>query len=341
VYTKIDKRPVVFLADDYVLKDNFDEIAEELERKGIQVVRGPKTSPGTKLVYRKEDYLSLFGNADVLMFSSRSICDQSVIKACSKARAIINPSIGMETVDIQSATEQGIIVGNGAILENVISVAEAAVCAVLMLAQQTLKSIRYSREKGGKPPIKQSWSTMLCGKTVGFIGFGRIARATAERLASFGVKMVAYSPSLTEKNVPAYVKSCTLEEVLVQSDYLGIYVVINEGTKNIINERTLRMMKSSAYLINIARGEAVDESALYNALKNGDLAGAALDTFQVEPLPMDSPLRTLENVILTPHMAGSTIDNYLGITKTAVENISRVLHGELPLYCKNLEISDI
>lgn len=338
MYAAMKKKPVVFLADDYVLQDNLAEIAEQLTDRGIQVIRGPKTYPGTKLTYRKEDYAELFGNADVLMFSSRSICDSSVIHACKQARAIINPSIGMETVDLEAAAAQGIILGNGAIPENVISVAEAAICAMLMLSQQTLKSIQYSKKYGGKPPIKSSWSTMLYGKTAGFIGFGKIARATAERLRPFGVRMLAYSPSLTADTSPDYVEACTLTQVLSQSDYIGLYVVINRSTRNMINEKTIRLMKPSAYLINIARGEAVDETALYHALKEGRLAGAALDTFQVEPLPMDSPLRTLDNVILTPHMAGATIDNYRGITGTAVKNIIRVLRGELPLYCKNPEI---
>jgi D-3-phosphoglycerate dehydrogenase len=152
--------------------------------------------------------------------------------------------------------------------------------------------------------------------------------------------MLAYSPTLTQEKAPGYVKVCTLEEVIRESDYLGLYVVINKETYNIINKKTLEMMKPTAYLINIARGEAVNEEDLYEALKNGVIAGAALDTYHLEPLPQDSKLRELKNVILTPHIAASTIEQYEGAVRNAVENITNVLEGKLPKYCKNPEIAN-
>lgn len=333
------KNPVVFLADDYMLRDNLEEIEEALIARGIRVIRGPETKKGIKLVYQPEDYERLFSEADVLMFTSRSVCDAQVIRACKKAKAIFVPTIGMETVDLEAATAHNIITGNGAIPENVISVAEFAIGSVLLLSQQMLKSIDAT--KGGrydKPVIKNSWSNMLCGRKVGFVGFGKIARAVAERLQFFGVEQLAYSPSLTQDKAPEYVRACSLERVLREADFVGIYVVINKSTFNMINKATLALMKPTAYLINIARGEAINEDDLYDALVSGKLAGAALDTYHIEPLPADSKLRRLDNVILTPHMAGATIDNYRGITKMAVENIMAALSEKLSLYCKNPQI---
>lgn len=333
------RSPVVFMIDDYVIFDNLDNLERELEDKGIKVIRGPKTVPGEKLRYTKEQYPSLFGNADVMIFNSRSVCDAGVIEAAPHLRAILTTSMGMETVDQTTATKRGVILANNAIPENYYSVAEAAICDMLMLSQQTMRSIQSLRN-GWKPPISESWSRMFYGQTVGFIGFGTIAKATAARLVPFGVKMIAYSPHLTRENAPSYVTPCSLEDVLSKSDFVGLYVSINDSTRDLINRETLAMMKKTAYLINIARGEAVNEADLYEALKAGTIAGAALDTFKREPLEKDSTLRLLDNVILTPHMAGSTYDNYKGITRSVYENVLRVLHGELPLHCKNPEIGE-
>lgn len=331
--------PVVFMIDDYVLFDNLNKLEALLTKRGIHVIRGPRTIPGEKLCYTKDQYSTLFENADVMIFNSRSVCDANVIQSAKHLRAIITTSMGMETVDQETATKRGIIVANNAILENYYSVAEAAICAMLMLSQQTMKSVLCVKEKGGwKPPISQSWSRMFYGQTVGFIGFGTIAKATAARLVPFGVKMIAYSPHLTKENAPDYVKPCSLEEVLQASDFVGLYVAINKSTYNMINKDTLSMMKRTAYLINISRGDAVNEMDLYEALQTGTIAGAALDTFKREPLEPESPLRTLSNVILTPHMAGSTYDNYESITRSVYDNVIRVLEGELPLHCRNPQI---
>ncbi len=335
------KAPVVFMLDDYVIFDNLNKLEKELTAQGVRVIRGPRTVPGEKLRYTPDQYPTLFQDADVMIFNSRSVCDAGVIKAAPHLRAIITTSMGMETVDAETATKRGVILANNAIPENYYSVAEAAICDMLMLSQQTLRSIESMKTPGSwKPPISQSWSRMFYGQTVGFIGFGTIAKATAARLVPFGVKMLAYSPHLTRENAPDYVTPCSLEEVLRNSDFVGLYVSINPSTYDLINKNTLSMMKKTAYLINIARGDAVNESDLYEALKHGTIAGAALDTFKREPLEDDSPLRTLNNVILTPHMAGSTYDNYVSITKSVYDNVMRVLRGELPLHCRNPQIGE-
>lgn len=334
------KNPVVFIADDYVLNDNFSEIEEILTKKGVQVIRGPKTIPGTKLEYAPEDYERLFSKAHVLMFSSRSICDKNVVAAAKNAIAFINPSCGMETVDLEEITQRGIIAGNGAIPQNVNSVAEASICAMLMLSQNTMKSINSVKSGNWKNSAKHSWSRMFSGSTVGIIGFGNIGKLAAERLQNFGVRILAYSPHLTKETAPSYVEVATLEQIYKESDFISLYVNINKDTYNMINKDTLAMMKPTAYIINTARGEAIEEDALYDALKNGKIAGAALDTYHIEPLPWDSKLRELDNVILTPHMAGATYDNYCGITEMAVKNIMKVLNGELPVYVKNGQIAE-
>ena len=334
------KNPTVFIADDYILGDTLRDLERELTERGIRVIRGPASHPGMRTVFDPADYGKLFGDAHVLMFNSRSVCDRQVVFACTNALAFINPTCGMETVDLEAVTRKGCIAGNGAIPENVNSVAEASVCAMLMLSHQTLRSIQSVKNGYEKPPAKESWSTMLCGKKVGLVGFGHIGMAAAERLRPFGVEILAASPHLTPETAPPYVRACALEELLRESDFVSLYVAINKSTYQMINAGTLAMMKPTAYLINTSRGDAVDEDALYEALRAKKLAGAALDTFHVEPLPLQSRLRTLDNVILTPHMAGATIDNFRAVNRMAVHNILAVLNGELPAYCKNPEIGD-
>ena len=139
------KNYTVFIADDYKIPEIMDEIAVRLEEKGIHVIRGPKTKKGKRLMYPNESLEELFGNADVAMFSSRSICDNRIIEMAPKLRGIVNPTIAVDTIDVKLATEKGILVGNGAIPENYIEMSEATVMLMLMLMYDPFKSMRLLR----------------------------------------------------------------------------------------------------------------------------------------------------------------------------------------------------
>jgi D-3-phosphoglycerate dehydrogenase len=218
--------------------------------------------------------------------------------------------------------------------------AEATVMLMLMLAynpkasQEVLQGLRPRP----KPAPEHAWGRMMMGRTVGLVGMGRIGRGVVERLSGFGVKILAFDPYVKQEAVPPGVTMVDLDRLLRSSDIVSLLVSITPESRGMIGDRQLRLMKPTAYLINTSRGEAVDESALYRALKEKRIAGAALDTFVVEPLPAASPLRTLDNVILTPHMVGHTQDVFASFPTAAVENITRILRGEPPLYCKNPEI---
>lgn len=332
----------VFICHDYILAETLDEIARLLLTHGVEVVRGPITSPGQKLTYRKEDFGRLFERAEVMTFSSRSVCPREVILAAPRLRGIVNPTIGVETVDIEACNELGIIVGHGATPQNFLIMAEATVLLMLTLMYQpnaTQEVLRGTRQRP-KPTEKDPWARMMLGRTIGLIGLGRIGRGVVERLSGFGVSILAYDPFANEDDLPDNVRLTTLETLLRESDIVSLHVNITGSTRAMISERELALMKQDAYLINTARGEAIDESALYRALRDKHIAGAALDNFIVEPLPQDSPLRTLDNVILTPHMIGHTRDVFASLPVAAVENITRILRGDPPLYCKNPEILD-
>jgi len=323
-----------------MLVEVLDEIESRLVKLGIEVVRGPQTVSGRKLDYPKERHAELFGRAEVMMFSSRSICSREIMLAAPRLRGIVNPTIGLETVDLAAANELGVIVGHGATPENFLGMAEATVMLILMLMYQpgATEDVLRGRRSRPKPTAKNAWARMLRGRTVGLIGLGRIARGVAERLSGFGVNLIAFDPFVGWGKAPAGVEMTDLDTLLRSSDVVAMLVSITPESRGMLGERELALMKPSAYLVNTSRGEAIDEGALYRALKEKRIAGAALDSFTVEPLPDDSPLRGLDNVILTPHMVGHTQDVFASFPPAAVENITRILSGEPPLYCKNPEI---
>jgi len=334
------KGRTVFIPQDFMLVDVFNEITQRLEARGIEVIRGPESRPGEKVSFPKESWDQWFSRAEVAMFSTRNICTREMMAYAPKLRGIVNPTIGLETVDTDAANELGIIVGHGATPENFLGMSEATVMLMLMLMYnpQATQAVMRGERARPKPNPTDMWARMMLGRTVGLVGLGRIAKGVVERLSGFGVNLLAYDPYVQQKDAPKGVLMTDLETLMRQSDIVGLFVSITAETKGMINERTLSLMKPTAYLVNTSRGEAIDEAALYQALQNKKIAGAALDTFVIEPLPNDSPLRTLDNVILTPHMVGHTKDVFLSFGKAGEENITRILSGELPLHCKNPEI---
>ncbi|MSQ70476.1 MAG: dehydrogenase [Betaproteobacteria bacterium] len=327
----------VFVCRDPIMGPMFDQIALALEDKGIEVIRGPVPTAGTRLIYPKESHEALFSRAEVMMFSGTSLGSREVMLAAPRLRGIVNPAIGLETVDLDAARDLGIIVGYGATRENFTGMAEATVMLMLVLSFQLHRSERTLRENQPRPAMQDGWARSLHGRTIGLVGFGRIAQAVAERLRPFGVQLLVFHPRRAQAEMPEGITLVDLDELLKRSDFVSLHVTASASTRGMIGERELALMKPSAYLVNTARGEVIDEDALYRALRDRRIAGAGLDTYRVEPLPKDSPLRTLNNVVLTPHLVGQTRDSFDVIVPSAVENITRILAGEPPLYCKNPE----
>jgi D-3-phosphoglycerate dehydrogenase len=176
----------------------------------------------------------------------------------------------------------------------------------------------------------------LEGKTLGFIGFGRVPREVARRAKPFGFRMLATSPHTSQSVAKEYDVTVTgLDEVLNQSDYLSIHTSLTDETRHLMSEVQFRQMKPSAYLINTSRGAVVDEAALIKALQEGWIAGAALDVLEEEPMMSANPLLEMENVIITPHVAYASRTGWQLTLVRAGEEAARVLRGERPLNCVN------
>jgi D-3-phosphoglycerate dehydrogenase len=327
------KLPQVFICGDTGQVNLLNGVAARLAAEGLEVIRGPANVLGQVKRYTLQEQRDLLGRADVAVFTVRHECSRALLEAAPRLRGVCYPTIGVETLDLAAASELGIIVGHGATRGNVVGMAESTLMLMLMLSYDVRTNIAlFERGEWRRPrPVARQ----LEGKTIGIVGFGRIARALTERLGPFGVRILAYSPRVQPEALPPGVAKTDLDTMLAESDMVCLLAGLTEETRRMIGQAQLARMKPDAFLINTGRGELVDEEALFETLSGRRIAGAALDTFAVEPLPPDSPLRGLDNVILTPHTVGHTVEGADEFVPVLAENIRRILAGELPLHCPN------
>jgi D-3-phosphoglycerate dehydrogenase len=241
--------------------------------------------------------------ADALIVRSAVDVNAALLEHARKLRVIGRAGVGVDNVDLQAATQKGIAVMNtpGA---NAVAVAEHTIGLMLTMARQLSRADKLMHQ--GKWEKKSLQGTELRGKKLGIVGLGRIGMEVARRALSFGMEVIAHDPYISAEVAEEMgAKLLPVDEVLAQADYLTLHVGLTPQTVGMINPESLAKMKKGARIVNCARGELIDEAALFAALQSGKLAGAALDVFQTEP-PKDSPLAALDNVILTPHIGGST-----------------------------------
>ncbi len=215
---------------------------------------------------------------------------------------------------------------------NTVEVAEHIVMLVLALYRKLV--VVHNALKQGKWLMWELREEMynLCGKTVGIVGFGRIGRETARKLRAFDVQLLYYDVCRPEARLERAlgVAYCELADLVRRSDVVVLCVPGTPATRNLISAELLGQMKKTAILVNVARGDVVDEAALIDALRSRRIAGAALDVFAQEPLPPDSPLLALDNVLLTPHIGSGTVDSIRSKARAWFANFQRVAHGEQP-----------
>lgn len=288
----------------------------------------------------EDKIVELICDVDIVLgdYTGATPITRRIAEAAKKLKLIQQPSVGYNHIDIAACARFGIPVANtpGA---NDIAVAEHT----MMLALACLKYLTFYNTK----THQGEWLFMhaqrtgvfeLAGKTYGLLGMGRTARAVAERLAPFGVQLLYYDivrlSAEDEKKYRAHY--APLEDLLKTADVLSIHLPLTQATTKIIDAAKLALMKTTAVLINVGRGALVDEDDLAEALRSKKIAMAAVDVFVEEPPPKDHPLFGLENVILTPHLAGSTRESGGRIITMAVDNLIRVMRDEKPLWVLNL-----
>jgi D-3-phosphoglycerate dehydrogenase len=296
----------------------FDEYEAARKEKGdaMKIVLAEKVSPATLAVFAAEpgwevlthDQLpdglpAALSNADALVVRSAVKADDALMSHAPKLRVIGRAGVGVDNIDAAAATRRGIVVMNtpGA---NSVAVAELALALMLTMARKLPAA--NSSMHAGKWEKKILQGTELRGKTLGVLGLGRIGMEVAQRARGFGMEIAGCDPFVSAAVARENgIKLVTQDELFATSDYITLHVGLTPQTTGVINAKSLAAMKKGVRLVNCARGELIDDAALVEALKSGQVAGAALDVFASEP-PANSPYVEMDNVILTPHIAGST-----------------------------------
>lgn len=281
----------------------------------------------------EDELLKNTAEVDAIICPLSSPITANVLESAKNLKIVANIGAGFDNIDVKKAQELGIAVTNTPDVSTE-ATAELTLGLILDVARRISEGDRLCRET---PEQFKGWAptfflgTELSGKTLGIIGLGRIGQAVAKRAAAFGMKIIysGHNPKEAAKEWDA--EFVSQEELLEQSDVVTIHAAYNPSLKHLLNETTLKTMKSSAFLINAARGPVVEEAALIHALKTGVIAGAALDVFEFEP-KIGAELGKLDNVVLTPHIGNATVETRTEMGKIAIANVEAVLAGGEPLH---------
>ncbi|MFN8432874.1 MAG: D-glycerate dehydrogenase [Anaerolineales bacterium] len=251
-------------------------------------------------------------------------------------KVVSNHAVGFDNVVVTDATSRGIPVGNTPrILTD--ATADIAFALLLAAARRIVESEKYIRDGKWKTWHPSMLLGMdLAGRTLGLVGFGRIGRAVAKRAVGFGMRILYYSPN-SEPEFGA-IKMNSLDELLHESDFVSVHTPLNESTRHMVNADFLSKMKPNAVFVNTSRGPVVDQVALYEALKAKKIFAAGLDVTDPEPLPLDSPLLTLDNCVIVPHIGSASERTRDAMARLAAENLIAGLKGERLPHCINPEI---
>ena len=283
-------------------------IADPISKRGIDELEAGNALEVTLRTGQSEaELMQVIPQFSGLVVRSQTKVTAAILQAGTKLRVIGRAGVGVDNVDLEAATRRGVIVMNtpGG---NTISTAEHAFSLLLSVARKIPQA--HANLRSGKWDRKEFEGTELYNKTLGIIGMGRIGSELSRRAIAFGMRVLAYDPYLSASRARSLQVELIeeLDELLPVADFLTLHTPLTAETHHLLNASRLAKTKRGARLINCARGGLIDETALLESLGTGQLAGAALDVFETEPLPADSPLRQLPNLILTPHLGASTIE---------------------------------
>jgi len=308
---------VIVISED-VWSADFEALADS-----FPIVREPD------LWSKTEELKAKLTGATALVVRNRTQVTREIIEAAPQLKIIARAGVGLDNIDIKAADDNGVIV-SAALGINATAVGEETLAMALALSRKLIeldsstRAGEWNRKAGSE----------ISGKTWGLLGFGATARATAELLKGFKVKVLAYDPFAKPTN--EYLASinatmASINDVVAQSDFISVHLPSTPETKEIINAQLLSTMKKSALLINVGRGEVINEADLESALKNGVIAGAGLDVRAQEP-PQDKRFTDIANVVLAPHIAGITHESQAAINRVLVSEIRAALTGEAQQY---------
>jgi D-3-phosphoglycerate dehydrogenase len=305
-------------------------VGEELARHGIEWAMGQYRSP--------EAALGAARASDVVMMQSvRHLLTQHVIEHLERCRCIVRLGTGYDNVDVTAATDRGILVCNTPTY-CVDDVADHALALLVDGVRHIARQDRWIRagrwDRTGARPARR-----MKGCTMGFVAFGQIARALAERVSGFGMTLLAYDPYLDAETTGRYgAQKVELEELLQRSDFISVHCPLTDETHHLLDTKEFSLMKEGVFIVNTSRGPVIDESALVAALQAGKVWGAGLDVFEHEPLPPDSPLREFDNVAFTPHVGANSLESVDDVYRIGCQITIDVCRGHWPQWVVNPEV---
>lgn len=313
-----------------VSASHFDTLCKDawelLEKNGHEVIYDKTRSFPA---YSFEELKDIIGDIDAAIIGMDKYTEE-VFEIAPKLKAVAKFGVGVDNIDLVAAKKHGVKALN-APGQNSNAVAELTVCYILDMLRKVIP-IHEELKEGNWP----RWiGSELRGKTVGLVGFGAIARLVAKKLQGFDVQIKAYDLFMNQKLADELgVKACSLDEIIETSDVVSLHIPVSDDTYHMFNTEMFMRMKKGSYLVNAARGGLVDLDDLTKALREGQLAGAALDAFEMEPLPKGMEIFNY-NVVCTPHIGAESFEAYRDVSLCVSKDIIRVLAGEEPEHCVN------
>jgi D-3-phosphoglycerate dehydrogenase len=312
-------------------------IAEEIADAGLDRLRSAGFIVDVQLNKSADELHSILDGAHALIVRSATMVDAAMLAAGKQLVVVARAGVGLDNIDVEAATKQGVMVVN-APQSNVLSAAEHTMALILSIARNVPQA--HSALTAGRWERSKWEGIELAGKTLGILGLGRIGTLVAQRARAFDMRLVAYDPYVSaERGRELGVEMTTLERVVEQADVLTIHLPKNKETTGIINADMLKRAKRSLRIVNVARGGIADEADLAEALRNGTIAGAALDVFTKEPVT-DSPLFGLGNIVVTPHLGASTREAQDRAGEVVADMVQLALNGDFVPFAVNLEAGD-
>ncbi|MDO4621432.1 MAG: hydroxyacid dehydrogenase [Eubacteriales bacterium] len=282
---------------------------------------------------KSEDILTQAADCDAILIRSAKITGE-MMEQLPNLKVVAKHGIGVDNIDVEKASELGIYVVN-APFSNLNAVAEHSL-ALIMALSKNMVLLDTATRNGGFKKRNAYVNLELKGKTLGLVGFGRIAKMLAKKVSAMDMKVLASDPYGNPEDAKALnVTLCDMDTLIAESDFISVHVPLLPDTRHMCNAEFFGKMKNSAMLINASRGPVVDEEALYEALKNGVIAGAGLDVFEQEPPQDDNPLFDLDNVIVSPHNAALTDEALLAMAMDSAKGVVEVLEGQTPEFFVN------
>jgi len=316
---------MVFMAKARVL------VSDPLAEEGLEILK-KVCDVDVKTDLKEDELCRIIGDYDALLVRSSTEVTAKVIEAGNRLKFIGRAGVGVDNIDMDAATRKGIIVAN-APEGNTLAATEHTMAMMLSLARNIPQATASLKKKEWKR--SKFMGVELNEKVLGIYGFGRIGREVAKRANAMDMKCVAYDPFLTrERAAQLGVELMSGEDLFKVADVITVHTPLTSDTKHVINVKSIATMKDGVRIINCARGGIIDEKALYDAVKSGKVAGAALDVFESEP-PTESPLLTLDQIIVTPHLGASTVEAQVNVAVSVAKQCVEVLKGGSAKYVVN------